>query len=71
MSINHKGEAGFYTVTGGYLFFVSMFILVQLYAWISQALYNQSFGVSYLDRKNKQNPVALKEGYILLSEGID
>jgi len=58
VSLNYRGEAGFGTILGGILslvatVFFTMFIGMQMYSWMFQPSFNQSFGVSYLNKREK------------------
>ena len=58
VSLNYRGESGFGTILGGLLslivtVFFTMFIGLQIYSWMFKASYNQSYSVSYLNRKDK------------------
>jgi len=58
VSLNYRGESGFGTILGGLLslivtVFFTMFIGLQMYSWTFTPSYNQSYSVSYLNRKDK------------------
>ena len=58
VSLNYRGDSGFGTILGGTLsliatLFFTMFIGIQLYSWMFQPSYNQSFGVEYLNKREK------------------
>ena len=57
MSLNYKGSSGFGTILGGCLslmvtLFFTLFVGIQLFAWVFKPSFNQTFAVEYLPRKS-------------------
>ena len=55
VSLNYKGSAQYGTILGGCLticttVFFTIFIGVQMYAWLFKPSYNETLGVEYIGR---------------------
>ena len=67
VSLNYKGSSGFGTILGGCLsvivtLFFTIFVSIQIFAWLFKPSFSQTFAVEYLPRKsNTTFTVPLKE----------